>query len=613
MYIRETKTSTSAKGESYFTYRLVSSVRIDNKVRQITLLNLGRHFSLPRADWPTLCIRLELLLSGQLEIVSSPVSADIESLAQRYYSQLIAQNKVPVTVSNSVSNPAVNTVVPDFREVDVDSVELIQPRSVGVEHAGLYALNSLGMPDILREAGLNKKQCSCAMGNIIARMAAPGSELSSFNWLCRQSSLGELLDVDFDGISLNQFYRVSDLLVRNRDKIEELLFTRITDLFSLPATVTLYDLTNSHFEGEMTGNDMAKRGHSKQKRSDCPLITLGLVLDGSGFIRRSRVFDGNVAEGGTLEGMLLGLGAPASAVVIMDRGIATEVNVAWLVEHNYRYLVANRERNRYFDETLPVATTTTASEDIIRMQRVLSDDGSEVRLYCQSDKRADKERGILQGFMERFESGLKKLAQGLVKPRCEKRLDKLNERIGRLKEQCHGVGQHYTINFVTDETGKKVTGLTWEKNPVANTMLTHPGVYCLRTNETGWDEEKLWRTYTMLTDLESVFRSLKSELGLRPIFHHTAERTQGHLFITVLAYQAVQVIRKQLKDKKYNSSWRTLREILTVQRRVTTTFRQRNGRMLHIRKATVAEPELQKIYEKLNISETPGGVKKLSI
>lgn len=539
-----------------------------------------------------------------------PAAPEIESLAQRYYSQLVVQKKSAATDLNNVVKPD-GSVATDYQDVDVNTLEMVQPRSVGVEHVGMHALTRLGLPEIFKGVGLNGIQCSCAIGGIIGRMAAPGSELSTWNWLREQSALGELLNVDFEGVALSQLYRVSDLLVRHRELIEQQLFDRINDVFSLPTTVTLYDLTNSHFEGEMVGNDRAKFGHSKQKRFDCPLVTLGLVLDGSGFVRRSRVFDGNVSEAGTLEEMLAGLNAPPSALVIMDRGIATEENIAWLIAKEYRYLVVNRERSRHFDLNQPVVTTTTASEDVIRMQRVLSADGKEVRLYCQSEKRADKEIAMSEGFMNRFEQGLTKMGKGLDKPRCEKRLDKLNERIGRLKEQCHGIGQHYTINLVPDETGKKAISLSWEKNPVGNTMLTHPGVYCLRTNETTLDEKTLWHTYTMLTDVEAVFRSLKSELGLRPIYHHTSKRTEGHLFITVLAYQAVQVLRRQLKDNNQTSSWGRLREILSIQRRVTTTFKQRNGRTLHIRKATIAEPKLQKIYDALKISTTPGGIKKL--
>ena len=153
--------------------------------------------------------------------------------------------------------------------------------------------------------------------------------------------------------------------------------------------------------------------------------------------------------------------------------------------------------------------------------------------------------------------------------------------------------------------------MTWEKTPVTGTLVTHPGVYCLRTNEVTWDEATLWQTYTMLTDLEAVFRCLKSELGLRPVYHHKEERADGHLFIAVLAYQAIQAMRRQLKKQGLTTSWTGLREILSVQRRVTATFRQRDGRTLHVRKATVAEPKLLQIYEGLKISTSPGGVKKM--
>ena len=144
-------------------------------------------------------------------------------------------------------------------------------------------------------------------------------------------------------------------------------------------------------------------------------------------------------------------------------------------------------------------------------------------------------------------------------------------------------------------------------------MLIHPGVYCLRSSETTWDAETLWHTYIMLTDLEAVFRGLKSELGLRPVFHHTESRTEGHLFITELAYQLVQAIRRKLEFAGDPVSWTRLREILSVQQRVTATFRQRDGRTLHVRKATTAEPALRRIYDALDIDAGPGGVQKLTV
>ena len=160
-------------------------------------------------------------------------------------------------------------------------------------------------------------------------------------------------------------------------------------------------------------------------------------------------------------------------------------------------------------------------------------------------------------------------------------------------------------------TGILVTGITWTKEPIDGTQLTHPGVYCLRTNELNWDAATLWQTYTQLTDLEAVFRSLKSELGLRPVYHHKEDRADGHLFITVLAYQAVQVLRRKLKLQGINDSWLSLREILSGQQRVTATFTQKDGRTLHVRKTTLAEQKLQNLYDALGLSASPVGTKKL--
>lgn len=600
MYIRQTKTSNSLTGEAYHTFRLVASQRIGGKVRQQTLLNLGRTFDLPQEEWPQLCARIEQILAGQLSLL--PVSATIEKLAQRYAGRLliVRQTENQADAARSVS----------YQEVDIASLELVQPRSIGVEHVGLSALQELELPQILGSAGLNGVQQAAAIGNIIGRMAQPGSELATYGWLTDRSGLGELLEVDYESMPLMRLYRASDLLVKHRQTIESALFARISDLFSLPTTVTLYDLTNTYFEGEMAGNGKAKRGRSKEKRTDCPLLTLGLVLDGSGFIRRSRMFEGNASEASTLQEMLAGLEAPEGALVIMDRGIATEANIRWLVAHRYRYLVVSRERNRQFDAERAVAVAT-ASDKAVHIQRVVSEDGSEVRLYCHSEERQEKEKAMTSRFIDRFEAGLAKLAAGLQSARGEKRRDRIMQRIGRLQEKCHGIGQHYRIDLIPDATGDKVTGLTWERLPIAGTQLSHPGVYCLRTNELAWDETTLWQTYTMLTDLEAVFRSLKSELGLRPIYHQKEDRAEGHLFITVLAYQAVQVLRRKLKAHGFHESWTSLRRIFAGQIRVTATFKQRDGRTLHVRKTTLAEPRLKELYDALALSASPVGVRKL--
>ena len=600
MFIRRSPTRNKATGESYFTFRLVRTERVGDKVRQVTLLNLGRHFPLAQDQWPSLCARIEQLTCGQASLLPVELSEAGERLAQRYAAQLVARAE-PSPAAEAAPAPVTVAVAPE-------SLDLLRPRTVGVEHAGLWALSTLGLLDLFRELGLTTAQQAALIGNLIGRMAQPASELATWAWLRETSGLGELLDVDFEAFPLMALYRASDVLVKHRERIEAHVFDRVKDLFALEETVTLYDLTNTYFEGEAAGQPKAQRGRSKEKRSDCPLVTLALVVDGSGFVRRSKVFAGNAAEAATLAEMLEGLKAPPGALVVMDAGIATADNLRWLVERGYRYLVARRGGHRPFDPEQAVAFESTGGDEI-RIQKVLSEDGQEARLYCQSPGREAKDNAIAARFCSRFEAGLDKLAQGLAKPRGEKRQARILERIGRLKEASRGVGQHYDITVEAE--GERVTALRWVRQPVAGTALSHPGVYCLATNETGWDEATLWRTYTTLTDLEAVFRSLKSELGLRPIYHHKESRTDGHLFISVLAYQCVQLIRRRLKEQDINDSWTRLRRILSVQTRITASFRQIDGHTLNIRKPSRAEPGLLAIYHALGIDPRPGGTRKL--
>ena len=601
MFIRRTQTRSTSTGEAYFTHRLVRSERIGDKVRQRTLLNLGRHFDVAQGDWPALCRRIDELLAGQLQLAPDCPPA-LEVHAQHITAQLLARHHD----LNVAERP---TPRGDVQHVDVDSLELIRPRSVGVEHVALWAMDQLGLRTQLQELGMGPSLRGAAIGSIVARMARPGSERAARRWLAEHSALGELLGVDFETLELMQLYRASDALMTHREAIEHHLFDRAMDLFDLHPTVTLYDLSNTYFEGEARLQPKARRGHSKDKRTDCPLLTLGMVLDASGFVRRSQVFAGNVREHLTLAEMLDALDAPRAALVVMDRGVATEDRVQWLREHGYRYLVVSRERTRHFDPEAALRIETASSHGV-HLHKVLSDDAQEVRLYCFSEQRAAKERGIVERFAKRFEDALAQLCDGLSKPRTQKRLDKVWQRIGRLKEKSRGIAQHYDIELDTDEAGERATAVRFTRRALPGSMMTHPGVYCLRSNQTEWDEATLWRTYFTLTDLEAVFRSLKSELGLRPIYHHKPIRAEGHLFITVIAYQLVQVIRTRLRQVGENASWTTLRRILEGQQRVTATFRRADGRTLHVRKATRAEPPQHAIYDALGVDPEPGGIRK---
>ena len=603
MFIRRTNTRNRITGEAYFTYRLVATARVGKAVKQRTLLNLGTHFDLPQTQWPALATRIDQLLDGQASLLAPTLSETVESLAQRYAAQLVARQAQP----DASADPTDATE--RFQEVDLSTLEQIRPRSVGVEHAALATISQLGFEQKLAELGFNPPQIAAALGNVIGRMVAPASELATYAWLQQRTALGELIGYDYQGMDLQRLYRSADRLLKHRDALESHLFGAAQALFSFAETITLYDLTNTYFEGVAAGIDPAKRGRSKEKRNDCPLVTLGLVLDVSGFPKRSRMFAGNVSEATTLQKMLADLGALPGATVVMDAGIATEANLVWLKLHGHHYVVVSRKQIRQFDPDQAIEVQT-AGQQAIQVQRVPDLGSGEVMLYCYSPARADKDRAIDTKQAERFEAALQKLVAGLAKPRGTQDPDKLRERIGRAREKYARAAQHYAIDMTRDESGKTVTAIRWSKTPKPGSALTHPGVYCLRTTLTEPTGAELWRIYSMLTNLEAVFRSLKTDLGLRPVHHQIERRVEGHLFVSVLAYYFVHTLRLQLKAHGIDDAWGTLRNTLSSQVRITTTLQRRDGRTVHVRKASRPEPSQQKIYTALKLTANPGGTRQ---
>lgn len=626
MFIRRTQTRNRITGEPYVTYRLVQTARVGKSVKQATVLNLGSHFDLPQAHWPALAQRIDELVGGQRSMLEATLPEQVQAFAQRFAAQIIARKPAVPSLGTlapvrakapgaaAANSPSASPVSPAselarYQEVDLDSLELVDPRSVGVEQAALQAMRQCALEDKLSELGLNRPQIAAALGNIVGRMAQPGSELATHAWLGETSALGELIDCDFQAMDLNRLYRASDLLYKHRDALQEHLFGKARLMFGLGQTITLYDLTNTYFEGVAAGVSKAKRGHSKECRSDCPLVTLAMALDASGFVRRVQFFAGNASEPATLKGMLTGLDAAPGATVVMDAGIAAQANLTWLREQGYHYVVVSKLRQRQFDPAQ--ATEVQSAGDVtIKLQRVQVDgDKGEVLLYCHSPAREEKDRAIDTAKASGLEAALVKLQASLTKPKAKTSTHDVAtfmQRLGRAKQRFARAAQHYEITVSTDAEGKHVTAISWVKNILPGSAAAHPGVYCLRTTLVEQDNATLWRTYIMLTELESVFRSLKTDLGLRPVFHRVDRRVEGHLFISVLAYHFVHTLRLQLKAQGINDSWHTLRQAMTTQRRVTVTLQRRDGRVVHVRKATRPKPRHQTLGNILKLDPNPG-------
>ncbi len=612
MYIRKSKERKS--GKLYESYRLVESIRIDGKPRQRTLLNLGSEFSVPGDRHKELCGLIEEklhLLNKAMTLFE--LESDLDSIADSIVKKIVAKD------SDSQQQEAKRTPsqIPTdqaYVPVDLDSLENSDVRSFGGEALCLDMINQLRLPNKLKEWGFNRNQRALAIGSIVSRLLKPGSERASFNWLQKTSSLGELINFDYHDSSLSRFYEIADLLYAKKRVLEEWLYQSECHLFTLEESIILYDLTNTFFEGTGKYNSKAKFGRSKEKRSDAPLVTMGLVLDGQGFPRKSATFPGNVSEPSTLENMLKELvGSNAETrerIVVMDAGIASEANLDWLRSKGFVYVVVARNKVEMPVEGEFVPVSERKKD--VSAKLVRNAETGESDLYVNSEAKAKKEEGIKSKSRQRFEEDMEQVRAGLGKKKGTKVLEKVHTRIGRVKERHSRVSGLYQITVVPDETHKKAVNVTWKLQPEKEKKKLN-GIYRLRSNKESITVEAFWQIYTNLTQVENSFKSMKSELGFRPVHHQKEHRVDAHLFITLLAYHICHSIGYRLRAHGIHHTWETVRNILSGHVRVSTTMKGEGNQSIHIRKNSLPTTEQKKIYKALGMLRLPGKIIKAII
>ena len=610
MYIIRTLSKSKKNStEKYYTYRLIESTRIGKKVKKITLLNLGSDFNVEQEDWAELSSRINDILNQTPRLFE--IDKDLESLAQQYAMRIIA-SKAKIVKSEEDK----------YKEIDVTTVKNSNPKQIGVEHIVHETIKKLELDSKLEDLGFTNIQVNSAIGTLVAKIAKPSSDIKTYNWLCSTSAINEILGCDFNQVSSNNIYRVADKLFSCKDELEVHLYNKQKEIFNYDETITLYDLTNTYFEGSAEDIERAKRGRSKEKRSDAPLVTLGLMLDSSGFVRKSEIFDGNIGEPTTFKGMLDKLKVNKtqniltwnSSLVVMDAGIASQENIDYLVANGYEYIVVSRKKDKQFDESKSTPVKLDSKENmIVRAQKVINEESGEVELFVHSQARELKENAMQTRVQTIFLEKLQYLKDGLTIKRRTKKYEKVIESIGRLKQQYSAIAQYYNLSVTKDPNGDNAIDIIWKEKKSLDNKSSINGVYCLRSNNTTMDEKTLWKTYTTLTDLEAVFKSLKSELGLRPIFHQTQSRVDGHLFITLLSYSIIHTIRYKLKQKGIHYSWNTIREILETRDMITTSMRCKDGSMLYIRQSVELNDRQKEIYNALEIGHQAGEVSRFYI
>jgi len=339
MYIKEIKKKNKYSDKIFVYHRLVESYRTPKGPRQRIILNLGT-LTIPEEQWKMLADRIEEIIHKQNRLFNIP--EEIEKLAQ-HYASLIVDNK-SVEVDSEIKEEEEN-----FHEVDINTIETSNVKTIGGEYLSYSYLKKLKLDELFKKLGFTKYEQDIAIWLIVGRLLNPGSELSTYEWGLKISGMDELLNTNFKNYSLSGLYRTSELLYKNKDKIEEYLREEEKNIYSLDEKIILYDLTNTYFEGRHYDKKITF-GRSKEKRRDCRLITMGLVVDEYGFPKKSEFFEGNVSEPKTLEKILEQLKSEKTKTIIIDAGIATEENLKMIKEKGFDYLCVSRSKPKEDDK-----------------------------------------------------------------------------------------------------------------------------------------------------------------------------------------------------------------------------------------------------------------------
>jgi len=432
------------------------------------------------------------------------------------------------------------------------------------------------------------------------------------DWI-RGTALGDILGLDFENLGKDSLYRNLDLLHPERERIEACLAERERTLFNLDQTIFLYDLTSTYFEGSASEIPKAKHGYSRDKRPDCKQVVVGLVVNRDGFPLAHEIFEGNVRDHKTLAEMLdlLGKRVPLKPgrTVVVDRGMAFDENLEQIKKRKLRYLVASRQKERDqwlgefedgqgFEEIKFTPSPTNPYQKKIPVKVKMKMTDKETHVLCLSAGRKEKDRAIREKQEKKLLTDLAKLEKRIANGRLVK-LEKIGEAIGRIKERYPRVARYYRIEY--DPESKLFSQeLDTAKRSVAENL---DGSYLLKTDRKDLSAEEAWRIYTLLTRAEEAFRTMKSPLAERPIFHHLERRVETHIFLCLLAYHLLVAIETTLREKGLYTSFKTVRDQLKTHQICTIVLPTAGGEVLKIRKAATAEPQQKELYKLLDVPQ----------
>jgi len=569
-------------GRTYTYYSLVETVRSPTgAVRQRTICYLGRLDNLRPPDWLRIAERLPdpaWLPRLQAEVGYEPPPAG-----------------GPVT-----------TV-----EILPESISWCRPRRFADVYVALRAWQCLGLDRLLQRllGSVATRVPMAVVATLIAvnRLVDPRSERGIYHWL-PGTALPELLDYASTRLTLDHLYRCLSLVEPHKAAIEKHLADQGRDLFAFRNDLLLYDLTSTYFEGRLEHNAKAQRGYSRDHRPDCKQLCIGLVVNRDGFPLGWETLPGNRRDAPTLMPMITALEqrfGTSQRLLCFDRGMATEANLRDLRQTQRPYLCATRRA--VVRTHLPVirsgpwtvVQTTHQDEPTIEVHELPSQFQENVRerwLLCRSAGCRLKEQQICAARLLKARTRLARLQQQVAAGTFVNRaviLAKARKAVGR----THDLQGVFSFELQDTATGQQLQ--VQESATALQDEHDLQGVYLLRTTVADLPADDLWKTYMLLTRVEAAFRNLKTDLCIRPIYHHKENRGDAHVLFSVLAYAMSVTI--QLRHRQHGGTLTTAALLEAVQPLglAELSYRTSDGSRLAFERAAVPSAEQQAILTSL--------------
>jgi transposase len=507
------------------------------------------------------------------------------------------------------------SLFPDDRVVPTEALDSLQVRLSGLELRRPRPFGNCWLAsELWRELGLTEFwQARLPAGRetvrwekvlrllVVNRLLEPGSEFRVHRHWFVESAMDALLEADFAVAEKDRLYRCLDRIVEHKQELFVWLKQKWAELFQADFEVLLYDLTSTYFEGNMEECDKAKRGYSRDSRPDCAQVVIALIVTPDGFPLAYEVMDGNTSEQKTLKPFLDRIEkayGKARRTWVMDRGIPTEATLREMRERNINYLVGTPKGRINKHEKQWLELPWRQVRDSVQVK--LYEHEKELYVLARSDGRQAKEIAIRRKRLARLLRKLRAMRHSRPKR------DQLLLRIGAAKKEAgRAFGFVQLILPANDEAVSRTTFHFKVDKPKLRQAAQRDGHYLLRSNLMAEDPAILWTRYIQLTQIEAAFRSLKNDLGLRPIYHRLDRRVEAHIFVAFLAYCLQVTLKNRLQIHAPGLSPTAVLEKLATIQMIDVWIPTQDQRWLILPRYTQPSNELRLLLEKLRLALPP--------